>query len=159
MPPRRNNSVSDVDRQRIGSSFENGEDFVSLAISLGVKRTTAYTVVRRYQQTGVANRRPRAGGRNSSLDREAIDFLVMLIEDNPCITLKEMNTLLREVFPRKPRVTTMTISRSLQGELITLKQVRNIPVNRNAPNVKEQRVAYANWMYDGGINRHRVYYK
>jgi hypothetical protein len=81
----------------------------------------------------------------------------MLIEANPCITLREMNATLREVFSRKPHVTTSTISRALEGELITLKQAHNIPAERNSPAVKESRYTYAHWMFENGMQKHRIY--
>lgn len=102
--PRRNKIVSEADRRRIVDSFDNGEDFIAVAATLGVKRTTAYTIVRRYQATGQVARTPRVGGRQPKLDPESIDFLVSLIDANPCITLTEMNATLREIFPRKPQV-------------------------------------------------------
>ena len=51
----------------------------------------------------------------------------------------------------------MTVSRALEGELITLKQARNIVGNRNSPEVKAERLAYAHWMYEIGLQKHRVY--
>ena len=80
-------------------------------------------------------RAPVAGGRPPKLDQESVDLLVMLIEANPCITLREMNRTLREILPREPHVTTSTISRALEGERITLKQAHNISAERNSPAV------------------------
>ena len=157
MPPRRNSRITDADRGRLIECFTNGEDFVSLSANLGINRATAYSIIRRYQQHGQVARRPRAGGRPQSLDRESIDFLVLLIEANPCITLNELNATLHEIFPRKPNVSTMTVSRALQGELITLKLAHNVPNTRNSPEVKERRLEYATWMYDEGIHKHRIY--
>ena len=58
------------------------------------------------------------------------DFYLMLIEDDPTITLKRINEVVRIAWPQKPRVSTTTISRALHGSLITIKQVQSIPVNR-----------------------------
>lgn len=91
------------------------------------------------------------------LDDEAIDFLVMLVEANVTITINELNRSLQETFPRKPRVCNMTISRALDGELLTLKMVRNVPVNRNSEAVKDARVTFAQYMYETGNPLHRVY--
>jgi transposase-like protein len=60
--PRRNNRLSDEDRQRIVECFERNEDFLSVADTLGVHRCTAYSVIRRFQQTGHVARAPVAGG-------------------------------------------------------------------------------------------------
>lgn len=155
--PRHNKTVSEEDRRRIVQCFENGEDFVALAATLNVKRTTAYSIVRRFQATGHVARAPPSGGRQPKLDQESIDFLCLLVDANPCITLKELNATLRDIFPRKPQVTTMSVSRALQGQLITLKQAHNISGTRNSPQVKVARIAYAHWMYEVGLHKHRIY--
>ena len=102
--PRRNHIVSEEDRRRLTECYSRGEDFIALAHALHVKRTTAYTIIRRYQATGEVSRGPAAGGRKSKMDQEAIDFIVSLIEANPCITLREMKATLLEIFPQKPEV-------------------------------------------------------
>ena len=123
--PRRNHQLSDEDRRRLVESFEQNEDFLVVADTLRVHRCTAYSVIRRFQETGQVARSQVAGGRPPKLDNESLDFLVMLIENNPCITLREMNNTLREIFPQKPNVSPSTVSRALEGELITLKQAHN----------------------------------
>ena len=92
------------DRQRVVDSFERGEDFIALAETLNIKRTTAYSIVRRYQATGRVAVDPAAGGRPRKLDDVSVDFLISLIDANPCITLKEMRTTLHEIFPQNPQV-------------------------------------------------------
>ena len=67
----------------------------------------------------------------------------MLLESSPTLTLGELNSSLREVFPRKPQVCNMTISRALDGELITVKLCRNVAENRNSNVVKDARIARA----------------
>ncbi|KAF0287323.1 hypothetical protein FJT64_014245 [Amphibalanus amphitrite] len=68
-----------------------------------------------------------------------------------------MNDMVRETWPEKPRVSTATISRALHGSLITVKQTRNIPVNRNSATTKQHRERYAAWMLNTGMAMHRVY--
>lgn len=150
--------ISLQDRQRIVDSFVNGEDFVATAGLLGVKRTTAYTIVRRYERTGMVGTLDPAGrGRPSKLDDESINFLIMLIEANPSITLKRLNEEFRDTWPDKPHVSDSTISRALDAQLITLKKSHDVPVTRNSPATKNSRAAYAHFMYTLGIQRHRVY--
>lgn len=157
MPRRRYRRVSDEDRERIIRRFEAGEDFLDTAAELQIPRTTAYEIIRKFKTTGERQGLQGRGGRPSLLDDEAKDFFVMLIEATPTITIKELNDTLRQTFPDKPRVCNMTVSRALDGELFTLKQVHNVPVNRNSESVKLARVAFANYMYDQGIHQHRVY--
>ena len=47
----------------------------------------------------------------------------------------------------------MTLSRGLEDELITRKQVRDTP---NNPEIKARRVEFETWMYDEWIHKHRV---
>ena len=154
--PRRN-FISPQDKQRIIEKFEANEDFLVTAADLGIKRTSAYTIIRRYQQTGdVRNMRSQAG-RKKVLDNESIDFLLMLIEATPTISIRELNTDLTAIFIQKPHVSDSTISRALEGELISLKKSHNIPEDRNSQQVKDKRVEYAHYMYETGLQEHRIY--
>ena len=140
MPRRPYRRVSAEDRQRIVSDFRDGLDYVACAERLGVRRSTAYSIVRRYQDTGDIDLRTSPnGGRPSKMDAEMRDFLVMLIEDLPSITLKEMNTMMRATWPHKPNVNESTIARALSGMLISVKLCNDVPANRNRPDIVENR--------------------
>ena len=105
MPRRPYRRVSAEDRQRIVSDFRDGLDYVACAERLGVRRSTAYSIVRRYQDTGDVELGDHpSGGRPPKTDAEMRDFLVMLIEDLPSLTLREMNALMRATWPHKPQV-------------------------------------------------------
>ena len=77
------------DRERIIDAYEEEEDFITVAHTLGIKRTTAYEIIRKYQRTGDIESRHKEGGWPKKLDNEALDFLVMLTEDKPTISLHE----------------------------------------------------------------------
>ena len=145
------------DRERIIDAYEEEEDFITVAHTLGIKRTTAYEIVRKYQRTGDIESRHKEGGRPKKLDNEALDFLVMLIEDKPTISLRELNETLQEVFPDKPHVSDSTVKRALDGELITLKLCRTIPQDSNSERVKQVRAEFAHYMYEEGLREHRIY--
>ena len=127
------------DRQRIIDAYRQGEDYVAVAHHLGVRRTTAWSVVAKWLRTEEVNARPRGGCRARKVDEEMLDFFIMMIEADPTITLKRLNDSVREVWPDKPRVSVSTINRALHGSLISVKQTRNIPVDRNTPTTKQQR--------------------
>ena len=55
------------DKQRIIEAHENGEDYVEVARVLGIKRGTAWSIIRRHQVNGVAVL-PRGGAHNSKVD-------------------------------------------------------------------------------------------
>ena len=125
--------MSRLRRRRHGSNLPADPRLGNLALqisqvteTLGVTRCTAYSITRRFLSTGEVARVPVAGGRPPKLDQESVDFLQMLMKANPCTTLREMNATLREIFSRKPQITTSTIFRALEGELITLKQANNV---------------------------------
>lgn len=139
MPPRRHHAVRAEDRQRIIDAYREGTDYVAVAQQLGVRRTTAWSVVAKWIRTGETTARRRGGNRPRKVDDEMVDFFVMMIESDPTITLKRLNDAVREIWPNKPHVSTATISRALHGSLITVKQIRNIPADRNTPATKEKR--------------------
>ena len=91
--------ASDADRARIVEAFQEGHDYVVCAARLGVRRGTAYSIIRRFQQTGVTEAAVRGGGRPPKMDAEMRDFCLMLVDDLPSITLKEMNRLMRATWP------------------------------------------------------------
>ena len=129
--PRRHRTISAEDRQRIIQAYRDGNDYVSVARQLSVKRTTAWSIVAKWLRTGETEARRRGGNRPKKVDDEMLDFFLMLIDDDPTITLKRMNEAVRAAWPDKPRVSTASISRALHGSLITVKQTRNISANRN----------------------------
>ena len=90
-------------------------DYVACAAQLGVRRGTAYAIVRRFQTTGTAAAAAHTGGRPPKMDAEMRDFCIMLIEDIPTISLREMNRLMRATWPNKPEVSESTIARALSG--------------------------------------------
>lgn len=118
---------------------------MACAERLGIRRSTAYSIVRRYQDTGevqLAAAPGGGGGRPPKMDAEMRDFLVMLIEDVPTMSLREMNALMRATWPDKPRVNESTIARALSGMLISVKLVNDVPANRNRPDIVQERARY-----------------
>ena len=137
--PHRYQLVRPEDHRRIIDAYQDGRDYVAVAQELGVRRTTAWSVVVKWQRTGEATARPRGGNRLPKVDNEMRDLLVMIIKSDPTITLQRLNNLLRETWPDKPRVSNTTISRALHNCLISIKQTRNIQADRNRPVTKDKR--------------------
>ncbi|XP_042229780.1 uncharacterized protein LOC121871483 [Homarus americanus] len=81
----------------------------------------------------------------------------MLLEANPMMTLREIKEEVMDIFPTKPHFSEVTLSRYLEGELISLKMSRDSPAERNSPAVKEARHAYATWMLATGLQQQLVY--
>ena len=66
------------DEQHIIDTFANEEECVETAELLGVKRITAWGIVRRYQLHGHVNW-PRGGARNRKVDQE----MIATVEEHP----------------------------------------------------------------------------
>ena len=62
-----------------------------------------------------------------------------------------MRSRLQQEFPNKPSVCIQTISRILDGRLITLKDLRTIPSAWNSESSKTIRMEYGTWMMAPGI--------
>ena len=155
--PRNYRSVSDIDRSRIIDKYESGEDFLTTARELGINRTTAYQLIRKHQEGQQQDREIRVRGRKKKLSDESVDFLILLVESKPTITIRELNTTLREIFTREPQVSDATVSRALDGALITRKLCENINENRNSQRIKDQRAEYAHDMYARNLQMDRIY--
>ena len=78
-----------------------------------------------------------AGGRANRIDNKTLNFIILLIEANPLIKLREIKLIVRDLWPEKPHFNENTLSRALDGELYTLKMARDVPLERNTPRVKD----------------------
>ena len=156
--PRNYRRVSDNDRNHIIQTYGSCEDFLTTARHLGINRTTAYQIIRRYQNQGEDQEGViRIPGRKTNLSSEAIDFLVSIIDSTSTITIQEMNQTLRDIFIHEPHVCDSTITRALQCELITLKLCENVPENRKAEHVNEAMATYAHDMYARHLVEDRIF--
>ena len=75
--------IADVDRNRIIEAFENDQDWLALAEQLNIKRQSTRNLILRHRksQTEVIGKK----GRNEMKEK-----LISWVEENACITLKEM---------------------------------------------------------------------
>ena len=149
--------TSEEERQALVDAHLSGEDYLAVATRLRLKRGTAWSIIARYLRRGDVTSRPRGGRTTNKLDDESRDLLVMCLEDEPQLTLKQLAPILQETWPEKPSVSSSTISRALHGGCITIKKVIPQPAERNSDRVKEARHEFASWMMTTGLARHRVY--
>ena len=74
MPPRRNRIPNEV-RRRIVRAFEDPtKDYLSVADTLGVNRSTARSIVATFLREGRVKERPRGGRNNVRVDNEMRDW-------------------------------------------------------------------------------------
>ena len=82
---RRHNRIYLEDRRRMIDKYITNEDFLSTSHDMGIMRITAYTIIRRYQETG-SSEIHHGGGRRVSIDNVSIDFLISMTEAEPTIS-------------------------------------------------------------------------
>ena len=159
--PRRNmqDSLQFEHRERIVRAFEEEEeDYLLVADTLGVNRSTARGIVARYIREGRIRERPRGGRNNVRVDDEIRDCLEEIIKENYMLTLCRINQELRRRLPAKPEIQDRTVARTLDGMLFRVKQARPLPAGRNRPDVIERRHQYANWFMNHAVLRHTVFF-
>lgn len=150
--------TSNVDRNRIITAFEDANtDYLEVADTLGIRHSTARSIVVVYLRDGRRNKLPKGGAKNQKVDDEMRNALEDLLDVNALLTLRQINDDLRARLPNKPYVTTSTIARALDGMLITIKLAEDIPEQRNAPRVIDARADFANWFLHDGVIGHNVY--
>lgn len=149
--------ISVVDRQRLVSAFERGEDWQLLGRQLGVCRRTSAHIIGTFTITGRIEARPRGGARRRALSEEMIDGVCTFVGNIPTATLQQMKDHLVHVFPDVQNVSLSTISRALDGRLITTKLLRQVPQNWNEEVTKQARRMHVEWLLDEGSQKHLLY--
>ncbi|XP_030846747.1 uncharacterized protein LOC115926220 [Strongylocentrotus purpuratus] len=143
--------ISNTDRGRLAEAFDNQQDYLQLADTLGINRSTARSIVATYVDTGRVQKLPRGGARNVKMDVDMRNHLENIIDANPLLTLRQMKESLAHNLPDKPAVSTSSVARALDGMMLTLKMAEDVPDARNAPRVVEQRLEYAEWFLEHGV--------
>ena len=148
--------ISESDKQRLVDCHLKGDDYVELARVLGIKRKTAYSIIARFKATGFVVRQ-RGGNRRPKVTEEIRRTSVEILEENPDFTLEQLNEELRRRLPDAARISISTLCTVLDAELITMKKLEDSPTERNSDRVKNQRLLYANWLLQDGVNQQLVF--
>ena len=155
--PRRNR-IAFEHRERIVRAFEDvNEDYLIVADTLGVNRSTARSIVSRYVREGRIAERPRGGPNHVRVDNEMRDCLNEILNENCLLTLTQVNQELRQRLPRKPRICDRTVARTLEGMLFRIKLARPVPADRKRPDVIQKRLDYATWVMGHAVVNHSVF--
>ena len=108
------NRISLEQRERIVRAFEDvHEDYLAIAETIGVNRSTARGIVSRYVREGSIAERPRGGTNHVRVDDAMRDCL----DENCLLSIAEMNRELRLRLPHKPVIHDRTVARALEGML------------------------------------------
>lgn len=149
-PGNRRAQVGNEDRLRIINCFEEGDDWVELAHRMNIKRETARSIIRVWADQGRMEKLARGGATRIKMDNEMKDRLLEIIDQFPFVTLDGINQKLRQALPNKPNVSTATVARTLDGQLITCKiagKDADVPAERNRPVTIDRRREYAQFFY------------
>lgn len=147
MPPRGKYKKTSQDlRQRIVDASKNGDDFIELARLLHIPKTTAYSIVKR--KTGRYSVQ-KGGRKHKKFDEDMAHYCEEILSNEPTITIKALNSRLREHFgANKRHITDSCLSKNLDGLFYTVKKCYAFPEGRNSLRVKELRRAYSGWMME-----------
>ena len=158
MPPRNRILLDHEQRQRIIQAFEDvSKDFLTVAGTVGVIRSTARSIVAWYLRGGRIAERPRGGANHVRVDDEMRNCLNDIINANSLLTLAQINQELRRRLPRKFGIHDRTVARTLEGMLYRVKLTRPLPADRNRPDVLQKRVDYANWFMRHAVVNHSIF--
>lgn len=151
------NTTSDIDRERIVKSYLSNKNWLDLAFQLGVKNKTARSIIAKYESTGEIKARKRGGFRYRKLDDEMKEKLEEMLNENPSLTIKNLNLKIKSIMPHKPYVSDSTVAKALDKMLITTKQLRLVSTDRNREDVIEERYTYANWFLSEAVEKNTIF--
>ena len=95
------------DKKRLARAYRNLEDYLVLAEQLGIKRASARSIVSRAMQNDDPENiedKKRGGRHHIKVTEEMKEVSADIIGRNPAVTLKSLNTQLRERLPNSPHV-------------------------------------------------------
>lgn len=149
--------ISLVDRQRIVNAFRNGDNWKELARMMGLAKQTARNIVSTYVGTGRTDTMPKGGLRRIKLTQPLVERIMDFVNSYPTATLEQMRLHLLQGNDEAPNVSLTAISRALDGRLITLKLLREVPVDWNTNVTKEARRMHVQWLLDEGSQEHLLF--
>ena len=82
-----NAKISDVDKQRVITAYENLENYQEVAQVLGINRNTAYCIIRGYRKNGAISK-PRRGAHNTKVEDEMVETIISIVEEHCEFTLQ-----------------------------------------------------------------------
>ncbi|XP_022090373.1 uncharacterized protein LOC110979129 [Acanthaster planci] len=100
---RRYRQTLELDRNRLIDAFEDVDaDYPQVAETLVIKHSTARSVFAVYLRDGRRNKLPKGGPQNEKIDEGTKDALLRYVDDNPLLTVRQLNDHLRTNLPDKP---------------------------------------------------------
>jgi transposase len=138
----------------------------AIAQIFGIKYSTAYAMVRRFEDTGSTDSMKRGGARNLKMTPAARNAVLDWVDNQPDLTLQTIATRLQQ--EHNITISLKTVATVLNKAGFTFKLTRAIPASRNCPETISARHAYAQnfrqhspldsqniiWVDETGFNLH-----
>ena len=152
MPPR--NRIL-LEHQRIIQAFEDvNEDYLMVAATIGVNRSTARSIIARYLWEGRITERPQGGTNHVWVDDEMKNCLDDILNKICLLTLAQINQELRQRVPRNPWLYS---NQNTWRYIVSWEIGKPIPVERNHPYVLQKRLVCANWFMCYAVVNHSIF--
>ena len=153
MPPR--NRILLEQHQRIIQAFEDvNEDYLMVAATIGVNRSTARSIIARYLWEGRITERPQGGTNHVWVDDEMKNCLDDILNKICLLTLAQINQELRQRVPRNPWLYS---NQNTWRYIVSWEIGKPIPVERNHPYVLQKRLVCANWFMCYAVVNHSIF--
>lgn len=121
--------------------YEDGESIADSAKIAGVNKKTASSIICRYKKDGnIIVNQNRGGKRNFKLNNNILEKIEKLVEENPCIKLKNISEKIRE---SGVQLSLTSINNALKKLRITLKCASINIEQLNSPETIQKRKLYA----------------
>uniref|UniRef100_A0A182MKK7 CCHC-type domain-containing protein n=1 Tax=Anopheles culicifacies TaxID=139723 RepID=A0A182MKK7_9DIPT len=138
---RKNKTTSNEDRERVIQANENGYTPSMIAEMLSMKRSTVYSILKKYFKTSEAEASKRGGIKPKKLKSAAVADIQSWIDEDCAISLKKLS---QKIFERHSiQVSATTIAREIKNFNYTFKRIKLLPERRNTLNTVEIRKEYA----------------
>lgn len=124
------------DKERVVACANRGEDWATLAQTLGVKYKTAYHWVR----SGDDEMKKRGGIKPKFLSQDDIDIVIAWVEAECDLTLKQIQIKIHQIIHKN--VSVSCIANYMEGQLLSYKMAHKESVAMNSLQNKDKRAAY-----------------
>ena len=137
-------TISNLDRLRIISKYNNGENFIAFAEILNIPKYTVYAIIRKYKKYNQTIK-GKSRGRKVKLNGEMEDLMLNLIKDQPTLTLWQIKSKCAQINPLFLNVSTQSIHNHLKSRKVSLKICQKVTTAWNSDSTKLQRKQFVDW--------------
>lgn len=133
--------ISTPDRRRLVEAHDRGDDYVVVANALGIKKDTAYRIIKR--RSTESSKRGGCRQNTVKVTAEVTAAVTQMVDNNCSVTLKQITNKMYD--EHNIRLSSTSINRILTGSLYSMKKMQLMPEARNSADNKRKRQVYATW--------------